>query len=133
EIESVGDRQVPPELSALTEDHADPRHVTDSIAPRREPVHFASARERLQDARENFDCGGFPRAVRSDESEQLSAFERKADSLERLDDAIAAFEQTLNTAPRAGRAFGNAIRLGQISNQNLRHRIGTGTRSGKPS
>src|SRR4029077_11689404 len=126
QVESVGDRQIPPELSALAEDHPDPRDVTDSIAPRREPVHFASARQWLQDARENLDGGGFAGAVRSDEAEQLAAFEREADSLERLDDSIAALEQSLDAAPGAGRAFGNAIGFGQISNQNLRHRMSTG-------
>src|SRR5258707_12473378 len=80
EIESVGDRQVPPQLGALPEHHSDPRHVTDSIAPRREAIHFASARKRLEDSRKNFYGGGFSRAVRSDESEQLTAFEREANS-----------------------------------------------------
>src|SRR5258707_1014941 len=130
QIESVGDRQVPPQLGALAEHHSDPRNVTDSIAPRREAIHFASAREWLAESPKKFFGGGFSCAVRSDESEQLAAFEREADSLERLDDAIAALEQTLNTAPRAGRAFGNPIRLGQIFNQNLRHRRSTRTDRG---
>jgi len=75
----------------------------------------------------------FPAPFRADEPEQLATFERKADSLERLDDPIAALEQSLDTAPGAGRAFGNAIRLGQIFNQNLGHRRSTGTDRGNRS
>src|SRR5580658_8403738 len=95
--------------------------MTHPVAPRYQAVDLAAARQRLQDAGENLDGGGFARAVRADEAHQLAAFEGKTYSLEGFDGAIAAMEQSGERAQRAGFAFGNAIRFRQILDKNLRH------------
>src|SRR5579885_2400629 len=121
EIEAVDHREIPPQLRALPENHADSRDVADSITPRREPVDFASPGPRFENSGENLDGGRLAGAVGPDEAEQLAALEREADFVERLDDAIAAREQTLEGAPCSGLPFRHVIRLRQIFNDNLRH------------
>ena len=121
EVEALDHRQVPPELRALAEHHADARHVADAILVGDEAVDHHLARRRPEDAGEDLDGGRFPRPVRADEAQQLAGLEREADPVERFDGAHAAMEQTLERAKGAGVALGDAVALGQLANEDLRH------------
>jgi hypothetical protein len=80
ELERVHGGEVVPELWALTEDRADVVRQLAALFPRdvAEQPRFAAGGE--QDASENFDRGGFPRTVRTDETEQFARvhFERQS-------------------------------------------------------
>ena len=85
EVEALDHRQVPPELGALAEHHADARHMADAVLVGDEAVDHHLARRRPQDAGEDLDRGRLPRPVRADEAQQLAGLEREADPVERLD------------------------------------------------
>ena len=70
QVEAFDHRQVPPQLCALAEDHADTRDVAFPVLPRREPIDFAAAGARRQDAGEDLDGGRLAGAVGTDEAEQ---------------------------------------------------------------
>ncbi len=79
QVEAVDHRQVPPELAALAEHHADARHVAHPLAPGRQAVHLAAAGGRLQDAGEDLDGGRLAGAVRPDQADQLAALQLERD------------------------------------------------------
>jgi hypothetical protein len=77
QVEALDHRQVPPQLGALAEHHADPRHVASFAGAReRQPIHLAAAGGRLQDAGEDLDGGRLAGAVGPDQADQLALSER---------------------------------------------------------
>ena len=66
QIEAVLHRQIPPELRALAEHHADIPRVGDSLFPRHEAQTARLSRCRRQNAGQALDGGGFTCAVRPD-------------------------------------------------------------------
>ena len=121
QVESLGDRQVPPELAALAEHHADPRHMGDAVGEGHAAVHQHHAGVRLQDARQDLDGGGLARPIGPDEAQQFARLQGKGDVPQGLDRAVAAMDQTLDRAQQAGIAFGDAIGLGQVLDEDLWH------------
>ena len=121
QVEAVGDWQVPPELGPLTEDDADLRHVGDAVVEGRAAVHDHASAVGFQDARENLDGGGLARPVGADEAQELAGLQGKGDVAQGLDRAVAAMDQTLDRAQQAGIALGDAIGLGQVLDEDLRH------------
>src|ERR1700691_3656992 len=121
QLEALDHRQVPPKLCSLTEDHADAGDVLNAIAPWNEALHLAASGRGPEDAREDLYGRRFTGAVGPDEAEQLAAFEREADALERIDNPPAAAQKSLDGAPGSGFAFGDEIRLRQFLDKNLRH------------
>src|SRR5262249_47325543 len=81
QIKSLDDREVPPELRALTKHCANARDVSDAIAPRREAIDLTSPCRWLENPREYLDGSGFACAVGSDETQELAGLQREADSL----------------------------------------------------
>jgi hypothetical protein len=75
QIEAVAHGQVPPQLRALAEDHADARHVPLAVREGIAAVDLHAPAVGPQDAREDLDGGRLARAVRPDEAEQFAALQ----------------------------------------------------------
>ena len=66
QIEGFNGWQVPPQLGALAEDHANAADVGNAVLPRDAALDLAAARIGDDDAGEDFDCGGFAGTVGAD-------------------------------------------------------------------
>ena len=122
QVEALDHRQVPPQLGALAEHHADPRHVAAPAARQgTSPSTSQRAGRRLEDAGEDLDGGRLARAVGADQADQLARARAEADAGQRLDRAPAAVEQPLDRAQRARVALGDAIGLRQLLDEDLGH------------
>ena len=77
-------RQIPPELTALAEYHADVPRVLHALLPRAQAQHPAIPRVRLQYAGKNLHRGGFSRAVVADVAHQFPLLNFKGNPLQRL-------------------------------------------------
>ncbi len=129
QLEALDHRQVPPQLRALAEHHADPRHMGDAAFPRHQPADVAMAGARAQDSRQDLDGGRFARAVRTDEAEQLAFRERETHLVERHDVLVLAPEQAANGARQARIARRNAVDFAEILDLYLGHRSRSPKRS----
>ena len=121
QIEAVEDRQVPPELAALAEHHADPGHMAETILVGHEASDFDPPAGRPQDPRQDLDGRRLARAVRPDEGEQLAGLEAEGEVDQRLHLAPTPAHEAAQRTGKARRAFGDAIGLGQRLNQDLGH------------
>ena len=72
QAERLDDRDVPPELRPLAEDHADRRDVAGALAVRHEAVAHDLARGRRQDAGQHLDRGRLAGAVGPDVADHLA-------------------------------------------------------------
>ena len=121
QIEAVDHRQVPPELGALAEHHADARHVAHAVLVRHQAVHLDPAAGRPQDARQDLHGRGLARAVGADEGQQLAGFEAERDVDQGMDLAPAPAHEAAQCAGETWRAFSDAIGLGQRLDEDLGH------------
>ena len=72
QLERVTQREVPPQLTALPEDHAHPPGERTAAAPGSSPADSHVAGCRHEHAGEHLDGGGLPRAVRPDVADHLA-------------------------------------------------------------
>ena len=63
QIEGFNGRKIPPQLGALTKDHANAADVGNAVLPRDAALDLAAPRIGDDDAGEDFDRGGFARPV----------------------------------------------------------------------
>ncbi len=82
QLERFDHGDIPPELRALPENHADGLHVVPALAKRNKAVDANFARSRHQNAGEHLDAGGFSRAVRPDVADHFAAVDGKADAVD---------------------------------------------------
>ena len=100
--ERILHRQVPPELTALAEYHADVPGVLHTLLPRAQAQHPAIPRVRLQYAGKNLHRGGFSRAVGADVAYQFSRLYFKGNPLQRLNFLDVSRKQALFRAQNVG-------------------------------
>jgi hypothetical protein len=77
--ERLGDRQIPPQLGPLAEEHTDAGGDGHPVALGVEPVDAYGAGGRHKDAAEQLHRCGFTRAVRSDVRDGLPGLDRQVD------------------------------------------------------
>ena len=92
ELERVDQRQVPPQLHALSEHRADAFRELDPPARRLEPCHRDSTGRGHEDAGQHLDRGRLAGAIRAEVAEQLAALDAERDVLDRIDDNALAAE-----------------------------------------
>ena len=108
ECEGVGERQVPPELRALTEHDADAAREGDALGHRLEPAHAHAPRGGIEHAGEHLERGGLARAVGADVAERLSPLHGEVDAVDGVDEPRPAAQPARPDAhrellPEAGR------------------------------
>ena len=124
QIEAVDHRQVPPELAALAEHHADARDMAHAVLVRHEAADLDPAARRPQDAGQDLDGRRLAGAVGADEGQQLAGLETERDIDQGVDLAPTPAHEAAQRAGQARRAFGNAIGLGQRLDEDLGHGAG---------
>src|SRR5688572_20450018 len=97
ELERVGERQVPPELDALAEHHADAPGQLDALARRLEAGYRDTAGRRHEDARQHLHRRRLAGAVRADVADERAGLDLEADVVDRAYDR--AFAQDAAALP----------------------------------
>ena len=92
---------VPPELGALAEDHADGSYIGGTLFPRDEAVRENFAARGHQDAGEHFDGRGFAGAVGADIADHFAAADFKVNVLDGFDGLVFAMKKILQAAEEA--------------------------------
>ena len=80
QVEAVAQREVPPQLGALAEHHADATGELGALAARFESVDADVARRGHEDAREHLDGGRLPGTVRADVAHHGPALDLQIDA-----------------------------------------------------
>jgi hypothetical protein len=124
QVEAIAHGQVPPQLRALPEDHADAGHMALAVGERIAPVHLHATAVGPQDARQDLDGGGLARAIGADEAQQLAALQRERHALQRLHRAVARAHQRAQRAHHAGVALMDSIGLAEVVDEDLGHGAG---------
>jgi hypothetical protein len=130
QVEAIEHRQVPPELVALAEHHADARHMAYPVLVRHQASHLDPAAGRPQDADRIFTVVDRP-PVGADEGQQLAGLEAERDVDQGTDLAPAPAHEAAQRAGETRRAFGDAIGLGQRLDEDLGHGRSAGCRKGR--
>src|SRR5580765_3902873 len=112
-LEGFDGRDVPPELRALAEDHADGFYVGGALAPGDETVGENFARGRYENPREHFDGSGFAGAVRADVTDHFAAANFKMNVFDGFDSLVFAMKQIRQAAEDAFAPAETAVVLGQ--------------------
>ena len=126
QLERFDDGDVPPELRALPENHADGFHIVAALAKGHEAIDANFAAGRDQNAGEHLDAGGFAGAIRADVADHFAAVDRKADAVNRRDRVVVANEEILDRTPDAFPAVKGAEVLAEVVDVN--QRIGSSSR-----
>ncbi len=121
QIERFDDGQVPPQLGALAEHDADVAYVLDALAPGYAPENRDVATVGHQDAAEHLHGGGLAGAVGPDIADEFAGVQRKRDVGQRLHRAVAAMHDTDQRSQDPRGTLGDAERLGQVLDDDLRH------------
>src|SRR5271156_1028944 len=108
QLEGLNYRDVPPQLGALAEHHADGFHVLAALAVGNVTVDADFTAGGNQNPGEHLDGGGFSRAVGPDVADHFAALDRKSDALHRRHSAAIADAKILNRAPHALAPFERA-------------------------
>ena len=124
QVEAVVHGQVPPQLRALSEDHADAAHMALAVGEGVAPVHLHAPAIGPQDARQDLDGGGLARPVGTDEAQQLATLQRERHTLQRLHRAVARAHQRAQRAHHAGVALMDAVGLAEVVDEDLGHGAG---------
>src|SRR5580704_2394285 len=101
QLEGFDHRNVPPQLGALAEHHADRLHILAALAVRNVPIDSNFTAGGNQNSGEHLDGGGFSRAVGPDVADHLAAFDGESDAVHRGHGPVIADEKILNRAPHA--------------------------------
>ncbi len=83
EIQRFDQRQIPPQLCALTEDHTDVSGVIHALFVRVTPKHMHSPTRWHENASQHFDGGGFARAVHSDVAYNFARIHLEVNAVDR--------------------------------------------------
>jgi hypothetical protein len=121
ELERVDQRQVPPQLGALAEDHADIQRVAFALARRDQSRDFNLAAIGQQDACQELDRGRLTGGILADVTDALAFFDVKRDVVERADYFGVAPKQPTQAAPHPLRAPAGSELLDQMPCANNRH------------
>jgi hypothetical protein len=106
--------QVPPELGALSEHHADALRVADAIAPGLETADASAPGGRLQHAGEHLQRGALARAVGPDEADELAAVDAEGDAVDGAHHVAAALREIAERAEEAAMMARDPELLAQI-------------------
>ena len=120
QLERLDDGDVPPELGALPENHADGFHVVAALAEGNEAVDANLAARGHQNAGEHLDAGGFARAVGPDVAHHFAALDRKAHAVDGGNRPVVAHKQILDRAPHPFAPVKRAKMLAKIVDVNER-------------
>ena len=96
QLEGVDYRDVPPELRALAEHHADVAYVLAAVLPRHQPIDPTVSAVRIQDAAHDLDRAAFPGAVGAYVANHLPLADMEGDVLKRRHQAVFAPEKRAN-------------------------------------
>src|SRR5262249_19670484 len=86
-----------------------------------------------QNPRENLDRRRLAGSVRPDEAEQLALLERERDVDQRVHDAMPTTDQSLHRAGESWIALGDAVRFGQLLNEDMSDLLRYATRASRVS
>src|SRR5271156_245501 len=118
QLEGFNHGDVPPQLGALAEHHADRFHILAALAVGNVTVDTNFTAGGNQNTGEHLDGGGFSRAVRPDVADHFAAFDGKSDAVHRGHGAVIANEKILNRAPHAFAPLEGAEVFREIVNVN---------------
>src|SRR5262245_40369645 len=120
-IERFHHRQIPPQLSTLTEHHADPAHMLNAVSPGDTFADRYLPAIRHQDSGQYLHRCALSRSIGSDVADKFAPRNGKRHAVEREDSLVLRRDQRLDTAHQARRTDSDTKGLGEIFDDDLRH------------
>ena len=121
QVKRFYDGQVPPQLRALPKDHADLCNVGDAFFPGDASEDFTAPRIGYEDAGQDFDCGGFARAIGTDVTDEFAGFNGEGDAVESSYLAVVAVHDAAQSTPHTGLALGDLEGFGEVFDNDVGH------------
>ena len=121
QVERFDDGQVPPQLRALPKDHADLCDVGDAFFPGDASEDFTVTGIGYEDAGQNFDCGGFARAIGADIADEFTGFNCEGDTVESSYLAVVAVHHAAQSTPNTGLALSDLEGFDEVFDNDVGH------------
>lgn len=121
QIEGLDDREVPPQLGTLAEDHADVSNVGYAVLPGNAAKDLAPAGVGDQNAGDDFDGCRLSGSVRANVTHELARLDCERYPIEGLDRSAAPAHHSLEGAPDTRHALGDVEAFYEILDDYLRH------------